>query len=132
MPRAMVTTTALDSVHTVDATDRILVHSDRTTCAVAMLTLPPALAPLLLRGRGAPVPGWAWYSTDSAVNCMNASSRDACCGLRSCSTTPSRAASSPIFSAGVPSTSSIPSAASTTVTPEGILTMWCVIERMRV
>ncbi|CAM5680307.1 hypothetical protein SVIOM342S_02528 [Streptomyces violaceorubidus] len=37
MPRAMVTTTARPSVHTVDATDRILVHSDRTTCVAAML-----------------------------------------------------------------------------------------------
>ena len=41
----------------------------------------------------------AWYSTDSAVSCMNASSREACWGLSSCSTIWCCAASSPIWRA---------------------------------
>ncbi len=53
MPRAMVTITAVDSVHTVDATDRILVHSARTTCAVAMLSPSSSSRPTAAAGAGA-------------------------------------------------------------------------------
>src|SRR5690606_44273 len=66
---------------------------------------------------GAGGPECAWYSTDSAVSCMKASSRDACCGLSSCSTIWCRAASSPICSALLPSTSRTPLPLSTAVIP---------------
>ena len=56
-------------------------------------------APRPVRRRGPVRSACAWYSTDSAVSCMNASSREACWGLSSCSTSWCWAASSPSCSA---------------------------------
>ena len=55
----------------------------------------PCAPLLLLRPAAGVVSLCAWYSTDSAVICMNASSSEACWGLSSCSTIPCCAASSP-------------------------------------
>ena len=56
--------------------------------------------PVVARGRrGRAGRMTAWYSTSSRVIVMKASSRDACCGVNSCSTSPKFRAISPICAA---------------------------------
>ena len=72
------------------------------------------------RGRRRPdsSPGSAaeWYSTDSDVSDMYASSSEPCSGVSSCRTKPDAAAISPTSTAVAPCTSSRPSSAGVTVT----------------
>ena len=108
MPSPAIATTETSSDQRVERSDQSFVHSERTTRAERDAR-PTRRDGAVRRGahRAAPTGvssdvGAAWYSTESIVRRMNASSSDACSGASSCSTMPFAAASSPTASHEMP------------------------------